>query len=142
MSQKPPVNGLEWEENIHKFNQGFIKNYDEDSNKEYFLEVDVEYPKNQNLISEPNYHTTKYFSKHLMAIEMKKTKVKMNKPVYLGMSILDISTTWWCWKMDRQDDKRSLPIAKNKKVIGIFKDELGRKIIKKFVALRAKNVHT
>ena len=44
--------------------------------------------------------------------------------------------------MDRQDDKRSLPIAKNKKVIGIFKDELGRKIIKEFVALRAKNLHT
>ena len=95
-----------------------------------------------HLVSEPNYHTTKYFSKHLMAIEMKRTKVKMNKPVYLGMSILDISTTRWCWKMDRQDDKRSLPIAKNKKVIGIFKDELGRKIIKEFVALRAKNVHT
>ena len=95
-----------------------------------------------HLASEPNYHTTKYFSKHLMAIEMKRTKVKMNKPVYLGMSILDISTTRWYWKMDRQDDKRSLPIAKNKKVIGIFKDELGRKIIKEFVALRAKNVHT
>ena len=46
MSQKPPVNGLEWQENIHKFNQDFIKNYDEDSNKGYFLEVDVEYPKN------------------------------------------------------------------------------------------------
>ena len=45
MSQKPPVEGLEWEENIHKFNQGFIKNYDEDSNKGYFLEVDAEYPK-------------------------------------------------------------------------------------------------
>ena len=95
-----------------------------------------------HLASEPNYHTTKYFSKHLMAIEMKRTKVKMNKPVYLGMSILDISTTRWCWKMDRQDDKRSLPIAKNKKAIGIFKDELGRKIIKEFVALRAKNLHT
>ena len=95
-----------------------------------------------HLASEPNYHTTKYFSKHLMAIEMKRTKVKMNKPVYLGMSILDISTTRWYWKMDRQDDKRSLPMAKNKKVIGIFKDELGRKIIKEFVALRAKNVHT
>ena len=95
-----------------------------------------------HLASEPNYHTTKYFSKHLMAIEMKRTKVKMNKPVYLGMSILDISTTRWYWKMGRQDDKRSLPIAKNKKVIGIFKDELGRKIIKEFVALRAKNVHT
>ena len=30
---------------------------------------------------------------HLLAIEMKKTKVKMNKPVYLGMSILDIIKT-------------------------------------------------
>ena len=45
------------------------------------------------LASEPNYHTTKYFSENLMAIEMKKTKVKMNKPIYLGMSISDISKT-------------------------------------------------
>ena len=43
------------------------------------------------LVSEPNYHTTKYFSENLLVIEMKKTKAKMNKPVYLGMSILDIS---------------------------------------------------
>ena len=42
------------------------------------------------LISEPNYHTRKHFSDNLLAIEMEKTKVKMNKPVYLGMSILDI----------------------------------------------------
>ena len=46
--------------------------------------------KNQ-LVSEPNYHTTKYFSENLLAIEMKKIKVKMNKPVYLGLSILEIS---------------------------------------------------
>ena len=45
------------------------------------------------LVSEPNYHTTKYFSENLLAIEMKKTKVKMNKPIYLGMSILDINKT-------------------------------------------------
>ena len=37
------------------------------------------------LTSEPNYYTTKYFSENLMAIEMKKIKAKMNKPVYLGM---------------------------------------------------------
>ena len=42
------------------------------------------------LVSEPNYHTTKYFSEDLLAIEM---KVKMNKPVYLGMPILEISKT-------------------------------------------------
>ena len=45
------------------------------------------------LVSEPNYHATKYFSENLPAIEMKKIKVKMNKPVYLGMPILDISKT-------------------------------------------------
>ena len=44
--------------------------------------------KNRNkLVSEPNYHITKHFSDNLLAIEMEKTKVRMNKPVYLGMSI-------------------------------------------------------
>ena len=45
-ASKIPVNSFEREENNHKFNEDFIKNYDEDSNKGYFLEVDVEYPKN------------------------------------------------------------------------------------------------
>ena len=45
------------------------------------------------LVLEPNYHTTKYFSKSLLAIDIKKTKVKMNKSVYLRMSGLDISKT-------------------------------------------------
>ena len=48
------------------------------------------------LVSEPNYHTTKYFSKTLLQIEMKKTKVKMNKLVYCSMSILGISKTLMC----------------------------------------------
>ena len=39
MSQKLPVNDFELEENIHKFNKYFIKNYDENSNKGYILEV-------------------------------------------------------------------------------------------------------
>ena len=47
--------------------------------------------KRNQLVSEPNYHRTKYFSKNLLAIEMKKTKLKMSKPIYLDMSILDIS---------------------------------------------------
>ena len=42
------------------------------------------------LVSEANYHTTKWFSENLLAIKMKKTKVKMNKPVYLALSILEI----------------------------------------------------
>ena len=45
------------------------------------------------LVSEPNYHTTKWFSENLLAIEMKKAKLKMNKPVYLGLSTLEISKT-------------------------------------------------
>ena len=45
------------------------------------------------LVSEPNNHTTKWFSENLLAIEMKKIKVKLNKPVYQGWSILEISKT-------------------------------------------------
>ena len=45
------------------------------------------------LVSEPDYHTRKYFSEKWLAIELKKIKVKMNKPVYLGLSILEISKT-------------------------------------------------
>ena len=45
------------------------------------------------LVSEPNYHTTKFFAENLLAIEMRKTQILMNKPVYLGLSILDLSKT-------------------------------------------------
>ena len=204
MSQKRLVNGFEWVEELSRFDERFIKNYDEDINKGYFFEVDVEYPKNlfnlhsplpflperkkigkcnklvcdfhdkknyvvhinalkqtlnhglilrkvhrviqfnqkawlkpyidmntelrkeakndfekdffklmnnavfgktmenvrkhrdiklvttdkrrNQLVSEPNYHTTKYFSENLIAIEMKKRKVKMNKLIYFGMT--------------------------------------------------------
>ena len=44
-------------------------------------------------VSEPNYTASKCFSKDLMAIKMRKTKVQMNKPVYLEQAILDISKT-------------------------------------------------
>ena len=135
------------------------------------------------LVSKPNYHTTKHFSENLLAIEMKKTKVKMNKPVYLGMSILDISKMlmykfwydyikpkyedraklcytdtdsfiihiitedffvdisddverWFDTSNYDKNDKRPLPIGKNKKVPGLFKDELGGKIMTEVVALR------
>ena len=47
--------------------------------------------KRNKLVSEPNYHTMNYISEDLSIIEMNKTKVKMNKPIYLGLSILDIS---------------------------------------------------
>ena len=115
---------------------------------------------------------------------MKITKVKMNKPVYLGMSI-DISKTlmyefrydyikpkygdraklcyidtdsffiyietddfyqdiandverWFDTSNYDENDNRLLPIGKNKKVIGLFKDGLGGKIMEELFALRAK----
>ena len=47
MSQKLPVDGFEWikEDDLSKFNKSFIRNYDENSDKGYFFEVDVGYPK-------------------------------------------------------------------------------------------------
>ena len=45
MSQKLPVNGFKWIKKLSKFKEEFIKNYNENSNKGYILEVDVEYPK-------------------------------------------------------------------------------------------------
>ena len=45
------------------------------------------------VVSEPNYHTTNFFTEDLLAIEMKKKQILMNKPVYLGLSILDLSKT-------------------------------------------------
>ena len=45
------------------------------------------------LVSERNYHTTKHFSENLLAIEIRKTKVVLSKPIYLGQAILDISKT-------------------------------------------------
>ena len=47
--------------------------------------------KRSKLVSEPNYHTINSISEDLSIIEMKKTKVKMNKPIYLGLLILEIS---------------------------------------------------
>ena len=129
----------------------------------------------KRLVSEPNYHSFKTFSDHLMAIKLKRTRIKMNKQLYLGASILDISKTlmyeFWsdylrpkygdrvklcytdtdsfiiCIKTEGffedisndvekwfdtsnfdKNDKRPLPIGKNKKAPSLFKDEFGEKI--------------
>ena len=139
--------------------------------------------KRNKLVSEPNYHTMNYISEDLSIIEMNKTKVKMNKPIYLGLSILDISKIlmyefWYDYMKPKYNDNvklcymdtdsfvmniktkdfykdissdvdkrfdtsnyevnRPLPTGKNKKVIGLMKDELGGKIITEFVTLRPK----
>ena len=49
--------------------------------------------KKNYLVSQPNYHTTKFFTKNLLATEMRKPQILMNNPIYLGLSILDLSKT-------------------------------------------------
>ena len=44
-------------------------------------------------VSEPNYHTARPFIENLLAIEMTETQILMIKPVYLCLSILDLSKT-------------------------------------------------
>ena len=81
------------------------------------------------LVSEPNYHTTKHFPDNLLAIEIKKTKVKMNKPVYLGMTILDISKTlvcefWYDYVKPKYNDKAKFCyMDTDSSVINIFTED-------------------
>ena len=136
--------------------------------------------KRNKLVSEANYHTMKLISENLSIIEMKKVKVKMNKSIYLGLSILEISKIimyefWYDYVKKKYGDMaklcymdtdnlimniktkdfykdiakdveerfdtsnysvdRPLPKGKNRKVTGLMKDELGVRIITKFVAL-------
>ena len=65
------------------------------------------------LASEPIDYTSKYFSENLTAIEMKKKKTKMNKPIYHSMSILDINKTlmyefWYDYIKPKHQDKAKL----------------------------------
>ena len=231
MSQKLPVNGFKWINDVTKKDEEFIKNYNEDNGKGYALEVDVKYPKklhdlhsdlpflpermeigkctklvcnlhnkkkyvvhirslkqalnhglklktvhriiefNQKawlkpyidmnielrkiaknnfekdfftlmnnsvygktmenvrkhrdiklvttdkkgskLVSEPNYHVMNYISENLSIIEMKRAKVKMNKPIYLDLSILEISKLlmyefWYDYMKPKYHDKVKL----------------------------------
>ena len=139
--------------------------------------------KRSKLVSEPNYHTMNYISEDLSIIEMKRTKVKMNKSIYLGLSILEISKIlmyefWYDYMKPKYGDNvklcymdtdsfimniktedfykdiandiekrfetsnyecdRPLPTGKNKKVIGLMKEELGGRVITEFVVLRPK----
>ena len=45
ISKKLPVNGFKWENDLSRFNESFIKNYNENSDIGYFLEVYIKYPK-------------------------------------------------------------------------------------------------
>ena len=145
--------------------------------------VTTDKKKRSKLVSEPNYHTINYISEDLSIIEMNRTKVKMNKPIYLGLSILEISKLlmyelWYDYMKPKYGNDvklcymntdsfimnintedfykdiandveerfdtsnyevdRPLSAGKNKKLIGLMKDELGGKIITKFITLRPK----
>ena len=65
----------------------------EDVSKQRDIKLATTDKRRNQWVSEPNNHTTKWFSENLLTIKMKKIKVKMNKPVYLGLSILEISKT-------------------------------------------------
>ena len=69
--------------------------------------------KRSKLVAEPNYHMINYISENLSIIEMKRTKVKMNKPIYLSLSILEISKLlryefWYDYMKPKYDDKVKL----------------------------------
>ena len=69
--------------------------------------------KRSKLVSEPNYHTINLISEDLSIIEVKKTKVKMNKPIYLGLSILEISNIlmyefWYDYMKPKYNDDAKL----------------------------------
>ena len=77
------------------------------------IELVVTNARRKKLMPEPNYHTCKHFSEDLMVIEMKKTEVYMNKPIYLGQAILDISKTlmyefWYDYLKPKYKDKVKL----------------------------------
>ena len=70
------------------------------------------------LVSEPNYHTTKFFTEYLLAIEMEKTEILMNKPVYLGLSILELSKIsmyefWYEYVKPKSSEKAKYGKTKN-----------------------------
>ena len=69
--------------------------------------------KRNKLVSEPNFHTMKLIDNNLAIIEMSKVKVKMNKPIYLGLSVLDISKItmykfWYDYVKIKYQDKARL----------------------------------
>ena len=80
MIQKLPVNGFKWVEKLSKFNEKFIKSYNENSDRGYFLEVDVEYPKNlfnshKDLLFLPERKKIKKVEKLVCSIEDKEKYV-------------------------------------------------------------------
>ena len=84
--------------------------------------------KRSKLVSEPNYHTINYISEDLSIIEMNKTKGKMNKPIYLGLSILEISKIlmyefWYDYMKPKYNDNIKLCYMGTDSFVMNFKTE-------------------
>ena len=141
--------------------------------------------KARKLAAKPNFQHCTIFDECLIGVHMKKIKLTFNKPVYLGMCILDLSKTLMydfhygyvkkkygpkakllftdtdslAYEIETEDFYKDIagdverlfdtsdmprdhpsgiPAGKNKKVIGMFKDECGGKVMAEFVGLRAK----
>ncbi|KAL0809898.1 hypothetical protein ABMA28_002311 [Loxostege sticticalis] len=138
----------------------------------------------EQLISRPNFHSVSIFDENLVAIQLKREKVILDKPIYIGFTVLELSKNHmydfhYSVMKNYYNDKLSLCytdtdsllycietndfysdlkenfldyfdtsnyvldncfdiIPKNKKVPGLFKDELGGKILLEFVGLRSK----
>ena len=80
MSQKLPVKGFKWvkQKKLSKFNEDFIKKYDEDCNKGYFLQVDIDYPKkifnlHKGLLFLPKWKEVEKVEKLICSIKDKET---------------------------------------------------------------------
>ena len=141
--------------------------------------------KAKKLTAKPNFKHLNIFCEELIAVHMKKTELNFDKPVYLGMCILDLSKTimyefHYKYIKPKYGDKAKLlftdtdslmyeikmeyfykdisgdvkdrfdtsdnppnhpsgiPTGCNKKVLGVFKDEVAGRYIEEFVGLRAK----
>ena len=82
----------DFEKDFYKLkNNAVFRKTMENVRKHRYIKLVTTDKKRNKLVSEPNYHTMNYISKDLSIIEMNKTRVKMNKPICLGLSILDIS---------------------------------------------------
>lgn len=138
----------------------------------------------EQLISRPNFHSASIFDENLVAIQLKREKVVLDKPIYIGFTVLELSknhmydfhysvmkkyyneklslcytdtdSLLYCietkdfysdlkkhflsyFDTSNYDSDNCFDIApKNKKVPGLFKDELGGKILLEFVGLRSK----
>ena len=139
----------------------------------------------KKLVAKPNFLSQKIFNENLVSVHMKKTSLTMNKPVYLGMCILDLSKTLmfdfhynyiipkygnkakllftdtdsFIYEIQTKDFYKDIsgdvkdrfdtsdypdnhpsgiPTGINKKVLGMFKDEVVGKNIKEFIGLRSK----